>query len=246
VRKIIHFVTRLAQPVHLFGWPDGILYLASKLLTLISMGRARIYKYYFVAQPVIAEPLIRRAATDVRIRKIGHGDAWANRFPRPAHVIADRYRQGACLAACKADELLGYAWIVFDRYEEDEVRCVFMPSPSDISAWDFDVYVDPKYRLGRTFSRLWDAVNTFLRERGYNWTISRISAFNKESLTSHGRLGATGVGSALFFQCGFVQVMISSCRPYFHLSTGKTNIPTLCLWVPTQRSQIVLSTKERK
>jgi len=75
-------------------------------------------------------------------------------------------RQGAiCLGAFKNDELLGYAWILLGTYEEDEVRCFFVPMPEGESAWDFDIYLDPKYRIGFAFPRLWDEVNTYLRSQ---------------------------------------------------------------------------------
>ncbi len=58
-----------------------------------------------------------------------------------ARVLAYRYRQGAiCLAAISEDTVVGYMWLLFGAYEEDEVRARFVPQ-SD-AAFDFDIYVN--------------------------------------------------------------------------------------------------------
>ena len=71
---------------------------------------------------------------------------------------------------------LGYLWLKLQGYEEDEVRCRYVPVPERGTAWDFDIYVAPPYRMGRTFTRMWIAANDFLRSNGIEWTLSRISS----------------------------------------------------------------------
>jgi hypothetical protein len=235
IETMTHLGHKIREPLKLFGWVDGGLYLAATVLANISRGRCGLLKYYFVAQPVAPEPLAVRGAADVVIRLVPQSDPLLSKFPRPPAVIRARYAQGACcFAACKNQEFIGYAWVVFGRYQEDEVRCLFLPSPPDKAAWDFDVYVEPKYRIGRAFLRLWDAVNCYLRERGYQWTLSRISAFNRHSLTSHGRLGSVRLGSAVFLRLGPAQLTFSSCKPRVHVSLSQRTYPTLRLTAPSQ------------
>jgi hypothetical protein len=49
-----------------------------------------------------------------------------------------------------------------------------------------------------------------MRARGVRWTISRVSAFNAESIRAHQRLGARRTGWALFFLCGSLHFTLTS------------------------------------
>ena len=104
-------------------------------------------------------------------------------------MISARFAQGArCLAAVTNEsELAGFLWFTVGPYEEDEVRARFCPEPSGASAWDFDVWVLPRYRMGRLLSYLWGVAGAQLTAEGVGQTVSRISAFNAESLASHRR-----------------------------------------------------------
>ena len=233
VQKISHFMNKLREPIRLFGWLDGSLYFVGWVLAKLSLGHIFLFKYYFVAQPVSEHPMLARPSNDITIFDVPKLDPLVARFPRPAAVIEARYEQGArCFAAVKGEEFIGFAWIVFKRYDEDEVRCQFEPLPGDRAAWDFDIHVEPKYRVGRAFLRLWDAVHAFLRENHYQWTLSRISAFNPHSLASHARLGTVALGSAVFVRVGAAQLMFSAQAPYLHLSLSAASAPKLELRAP--------------
>jgi hypothetical protein len=216
------------------GWRNGILYFVSRVLESLTRGRCRIVKYYFVAQPV---PDHRFASalqtTAISIRRVAPDDPIVNNFPRPTDVVARRFADGAvCIVAAKSDALMGFVWIMPGEYMEDEVRCLYVLEPPGVAAWDFDVWVAPENRLTRTFARLWDVANAFLRERGYLWSISRISAFNAGSLASHQRLGAQKLGSGLFLLLGQAQIAVFNCRPFFHLSAGPGSYPVLRVRAP--------------
>lgn len=202
------------------GWANAGLYALNKTLRALSGERVRLYKYYLVAQPVPATGIVKKPTGNTLIRKIQAGDPQTQLFPRPQWVIEDRYQQGAhCLAAYnKHGELAGYIWLILHRYKEDEVRCNFTPLPVGKCAWDFDVHVAPSYRMGRTFARLWDVANEFLRSQGYQWTLSRISAFNPGSFTAHSSMGSRIMGSALFVCIGEGQLLLSTMPPYVHFS----------------------------
>lgn len=214
-----------------FGVVDGMLYLVARLAGTTG-GRIALYRYLFFAQPVPAEapPAPRRAARFPAVREVGPQDALCAHFPRAPAVIEGRYAQGShCLAAEQDGEFIGYLWLQLGPYLEDEVRCRFVPGPEGRAAWDYDIFLVPERRLGRGFVYLWQAANDFMRERGIRWTISRVSAFNTQSIRSHQRLGARLLGSAIFLKVLSAQVMLSSRRPFVHVSSGAASVPTVYL-----------------
>lgn len=203
---------------------DAPLYLLHLALSVPTGGRAKVERFIFVAQPIHDTPLLPpgKAATSMA-RQINPADPLLTQSPRPAEVIADRFAQGAiCLAIVKNDILQAFLWLVQKHYDEDVARVRFVLPPSGKAVWDFDVYVAPAYRLGYTFLKLWDTANAHLRDLGVRWTLSRISAFNAGSLSSHSKLGARPIGSATFFIVGPLQIMTSSLCPKFHISFGKS------------------------
>jgi hypothetical protein len=226
MRHMLHYCRRLKEKLEGFqdiarqvGKVNAVLYAMDRGFSAISGGRVRIFKYHFVAQPVLATPFLPPGrGRKLEVRQVPPGDPLAVSFPRPAAVIAERYRQGArCLAACKDGELVGYHWHVHRRYEEDEVRATF-GLKNAAAVWDFDVQVAPAHRLGVAFLRLWDEANALLSGQGVRWSCSRISAYNPESMKSHGRLNAAILGTAVFIRIGPWQAMCSDVQPHWHLS----------------------------
>lgn len=200
------------------------LYLLHKALSVPTGGRAKVERFIFVAQPIHDAPLLPpgKAASSTAMQ-LDPGDPLLTQSPRPAQVIADRFAQGAiCLAIVKNDILQAFLWLIQKHYDEDIARVRFVLPPSGKAAWDFDVYVAPAYRLGYTFLKLWDTANVHLRSLGVRWTLSRISAFNAGSLSSHSKLGARPIGTATFFIAGPLQIMTSSLSPKFHVSFGNS------------------------
>ena len=215
------------------GWANGAILAMSRVLHAASRGRCRIVKYHFVAQPIPACALAPATNGSITVELATPGHPIVQQFPRPAHVLARRFAEGAtCFAAIKNGTLMGFIWIKSDEYMEDDVRCLYSLEPRQVAAWDFDVWVAPDFRLSRTFVRLWDAANAFMRERGYRWSVSRISAFNPGSLSSHRRLGIVHLHSAIFLVLGRVQVSFFSCAPYVHLSASEQQYPVLKLRAP--------------
>lgn len=222
---------RLTRAAAELGWLNAATYGMSKILAKISSQRLRLFKYYFVAQPVAEKPLLPAGrGRNIALRWVGRDDPVVAAFPRPPHVIRDRFDQGAlCLVAEIDGRFAGFLWLLLGRYREDEVKSRFVPLPEGVAAWDFDVYVEPTYRVGFAFLRLWDEANRFLRERGVRWSVSRISAFNPGSLASHGRLGIRRIGSALFLAAGERQLMLADVAPYVHFSSSADGIPEVKL-----------------
>lgn len=233
-------LNRISGVRHTFtslGWANGLFYLLARVLNRIS-GSCSLYRYYLVAQPVSPKGrLTEKQGRGIQIREIPPGSHELSSMPRPSDIIRQRFDQGAvCLGAFKGNELAGFLWLRLGPYAEDEVRCRFVPLPEHKTAWDFDVYIDPKYRLGFTFARLWDEADRFLRANGIGWTLSRISAFNAQSLASHAKLGTKVLGVSTFICLGSLQVTIASVSPYLHVSLNPRSSPTLRLEAETGSS----------
>lgn len=225
----------LGEMVRRLGLPSALLWGTARAISMASADRWRLIRYRFVAQPVAAGPLApegRRSA--LVIRRVDAGDSLVAQFPRPPAVIAERFRMGAvCLAAEIDGRFAGFLWIKESQYPEDEVRCVYRIEPAADAVWDFDVYIEPAFRFGRTFARLWDAANAWLRERGYRWSLSRISAFNPDSLAAHRRLGTRIVGSATFIRVGRAQIAFLDRAPFMHVGWRDEQAPTFRLRPPS-------------
>jgi hypothetical protein len=225
---------RWLAPLAEFGPLDGGLYLLHRAAYAVSRGRASVVAYGLYAQPVgMGIYAAVRDDSRTQVVEVLAEDALVHAFPRPAEVIAMRYAQGAhCYAALVKERFAGYIWVSRAHHEEDEVRTRYVLVDSASSAWDFDVYVEPDLRLGRTLGRLWKSVDERLAAQGVRWSFSRISRFNAPSITAHQRLGARKVGSATFIICGALQLMVATLRPWLHLSLREGSRPALRLGPP--------------
>ena len=149
-------------------------------------------------------------------------------MPVPAEILERRFRQPTrCLGAFQNGRFVGYMWLCFGPYEEDEVRCTFVPQPATEAAWDFDMYVFPGDRLGLGFARLWDEANRYLRERGVRFSCSRVSRYNTASRRAHEHFAWKRLGRALYLKGRRWQGMTATVFPYLHLSFGEYARPRL-------------------
>jgi uncharacterized membrane protein YdjX (TVP38/TMEM64 family) len=212
------------------GYLNAVLYGLNKIFDVLGEF-AQIYRYILVSQPIPNYPLLpHRRGQSIDIKLITSMDKALLDLPLTYDVLNFRFEQGAvCFGAFKNGSIIGCLWLCMDRYNEDEIRCRFIPRPTGQVCWDFDVYVVPEHRSGIAFARLWDVANGYLRKRGIRWSMSRISAFNIASLAAHERLGSVRIGGATFIRLLGWQIMMSSLRPFFHLSLGPTMIPDLPL-----------------
>ena len=208
-------------------------YLADRAFERATGGRARLHAMWFYSQPVPAAgvigPSTSRSATataaptrsvgTIVVRRVAAGEIDEAKFQRPVGVVTARFAAGSeCVAALRDGELLGYAWLDFVAVDEIMVRAVFEPAPLGRAAWDYDVWIAPKYRLGRVFSRLWDEAHALLRARGVEATLSWIAMRNDASIRAHERMGAHRVGWAAFLVLGPVQLTLASVRPFVHVA----------------------------
>ena len=216
------------------GPTNGALYVLARLLSRASGNRIRLVRYLLVAQPVPkTTPTSLRPAPPGTIREVDATDPIVAAFPRAKAVITRRFESGdTCLVTESRGRFAGFLWLAFDGYDEDEVRCRYTFKQPDTSVWDYDVYVEPEFRIGRSFSRLWGAANALLAARDVHWSYSRISAFNPTSLAVHKRLGIRTLFSATFLCIGQIQVALVGARPYLHISTHPLSRPVLVLTPP--------------
>jgi len=224
----------LRETLNKLDTTDGLIYLLAKVLRRLSGGRARIVRYHFFAQPVPQEPKkYTRPSVKSRVRQITAADPIMAAFPRSNAVIEQRFQSGAtCFVAENDGRFAGYLWLAKEKYEEDEVRCTYSFTPPERCAWDFDLYVEPEYRIGRTFARLWDAANEHLAGEGVQWSLSRITPLNLGSIAAHQRLGLIKLCSATFLCIGSKQIsFIPSIRRIPFLRH-----PTIALVAPEQDS----------
>ena len=231
--------SKLNQAIKELGVTNGLIYAIHRIMSGISGGKAQIIRYYVVAQPVADKPLLPpHRGKNIEVRKLDKDTPDIYQLPTPREIIEDRLTQGQCLAAYQKGELCGYMWLNLGEYYEEEARCLFVPWPKDKTAWDYDLFIDPKHRLGFAFSRLWDEANKFLRENKVQWSVSRISAFNAVSLASHARLGTQRLGIVNFIVLGPIQFTIGSLPPYLHFSPTYNSRLKIKATIPHSRPHI--------
>jgi GNAT superfamily N-acetyltransferase len=211
------------------GTVNALLYVASRVLGVVTAGHARLVKYYITAQPVHGHELTPpRRGRQIVVDEATSEQVLSLPSDRPRHVLEARLRQGGrCLVARKDGAPVGLQWFTLVDYTEDEVRCVFRLEARHRCAWDYDIFVSPEWRMQPVFSRLWDKCNEILRSAGVIFTLSRINAYNRASRQAHERIGARIVGWALFICLGPAQFAFFSARPWIHVSFSGRRSPVI-------------------
>lgn len=211
-----------------FGIGAGLVYGLARILE-ISRAPLRIFYYELMVQPIGTNKVAPANLTkSFEVREIVDGDPILDQMPPPRAVIDNRFRQNCvCLGAFQKQVFVGYQWLSFGQYEEDEVRCFFSPQPSGEAVFDFDFYIFPEFRFGLGFVALWDATNEYLSRKGIKVTTSRVSRFNTASRKSHQHLGWRRVGRAIFLNSQNFQLMLASTPPYAHVSFGQSPGPVI-------------------
>jgi hypothetical protein len=212
-------ITKLLSPFKQFGFAAGLLYVADRLLGSFSR-RTRVFVYELMVQPIPDQPYTgMRAIRAFDHREIKRGDPELASMPAPAHVIDARFAQGAiCVGTFKQGKFVGYIWLAFDTYEEDEVRCTYVLLPANQSVFDFDLYIFPEFRLGLAFVAIWQNAVALLRSRGVRHSFSRLTRFNLASRTAHAHLGWKLVARAVTLKLWSFECMITTLPPYVSLS----------------------------
>jgi len=225
-------IGKISQLFKSMGLLGGCLYAIARLLQSISPDLNLVY-YRIVVQPVAPQPLLpARRGKQFNFQLLTEPAPLLAALPRPSEVIKSRFAQGSiCIAALLEDELVGCIWLQQEQYQEDEIRCTFALANTQL-AWDYDVYIDDKHRMGFLFAKLWDQANEYLRNRHITHTASRISAFNLASLASHSRLGAEPVTSAVYLVLGTRQITFSPDYPWLQYTGRHAQPPRVTVTSP--------------
>jgi hypothetical protein len=231
------FFGNVRQTWRELGWLNTLFYCIHRILAALGSS-SRLHRYYFVAQPIPEKPLLsprRGGSVIVKPEAPENTDG----LPLSQADIEARLKRGdKCFSAYVEDRVVGYLWLCFVPFDESEVRCRFVLLPRGKTAWDFDIFIRPEFRIGFVFARLWDSANQFLIGRGVSWTMSRISAFNAVSMVSHRSLGAQRLGSAIYLILGYWQFMLATVPPYLHLSMGPDRVPAVYVTAPNNLGNV--------
>lgn len=221
---------RWLAPWREFGAAAGTVYLLDRVLHRMSPAcSAQLHE--LVEQPVQGVALLTPAhAQHLRYVVLHRDSPELAAMPRPAAIVAARFDQGAvALAVYLREKYVGYVWLAFGHYDEDQLRCRFALAQPQRTAFDFDVYVFPAFRLGRAFAAVWHAANSYLSERGVQRTCSRIASANPGSRRAHAQLGARRLARALFLSAGRWQLTVSSALPWPKVHAGFSSTPVMRL-----------------
>lgn len=214
------FLDRLRAVGARLGWLVALLYLAHRALRAVSGGWLDLHCYRLVTQPVRPTGLLPdhlRGSLEVRVLE-PDDPARARALSQPTDLPRRQARGDTCLAAFQDGRMVGHLWLCFAPFDDDETLCRFVPREGEGGAWDFDLSVAPESRGGAVFAALWDGAWPALRQGGYAWTASRVSAFNDLSLRSHARIGARPAGSFLVLRAGGCRAVFATLRPYLRLA----------------------------
>lgn len=223
-------LTKLISPFKEFGWFAGFTYLLNRVLRRLSSNMG-LFHYELMVQPIHEKALLpKKMGANLSMREITKDDPEMQYMLAPKEMLELRFQQDAkCLGCFRHDKFLGYIWICFERYREDEVRADYSLEPRAVSVFDFDLYVFPDSRLGIGFAGIWDGANRYLRERDIKYTFSRLTRFNTESRVSHKHLGWARVAQAVFLKAWDLEVMVATISPYIHFSARQSNRVRLTL-----------------
>ncbi len=197
------------------GFGGWLVYATDRTLGKLLRGKGGFHVLKFYLQPVPAARLVPERPNDpVVVAEIDRTAVAEAAFDRPVGAIPQRFDDGSvCIAALKQGELLGFMWLQHGVLRERIVRCRMHAVPASRVEWDYDFFIEPRYRLGRLFARLWDAAAEHLRDRNVEATLSWVHLANRASAKAHARLGARPIGWAAFLSVLGHQFMISSMRP---------------------------------
>ncbi len=215
---------RLVSPFQQFGLLAGTAYALNRILGRLS-PRLRIQIHDWVVQPVTSKPLLPgRFARSFETREIQSDDPVIGSMPIRPEILQSRLRQNTrCLGTYnKKGQMIGYIWLCFDSYEEDQARYTFFLSPSEQSVFDFDLRIYPEYQMGIGFAALWSGVNQYLYERGVRYSFSRLDRFNQASAKAHSHLGCKRIGGALILQFFAAELIFMSKAPWIHFSCSES------------------------
>lgn len=233
--------SRIYRIYNELGAINGLLYLLDILLRSTTKS-GFIRRYYIVSQPVKVDIIkIENKPRNFILRRLtATCHDVIDQMPRDNILLHQRLLDNAfCFYSMNGGHLSGMLWFRKYSYTEDEVSCIYRLSPPDVLVWDFDVFIDKKYRMGVLFYKLWNEAMIRLMADGIKYTVSRISAFNTNSVRSHQRLGASIVGVITFLVIKNYQITMIGKWPFI-LVTGFSGGRKPVLYIDVDREGVTL------
>lgn len=217
-RRDWRILRRVLAPFLAFGPLGGALYAADRMLLRVS-PRLRVLDYELMVQPIRNGPILPSSRSrNLRARELGPGDPDLDQVIAPCAVRASRFAQNAtCLATYRGNRLVGYIWLCFDSYDEDEARCTYTVHPAGKAVFDFDLVVLPEFRMGLGFAAVWHCTAEYLRKRGVEFSFSRVTRINVISRQSHARLGSIRIGRMMILKLWSLEIFVTTTAPYIQL-----------------------------
>jgi hypothetical protein len=212
---------RIKSLIQQLGYVSAASYLTGKLLDKLFGIYMHHVKFY--SQPISSAPRIPESKLNrYEFTWLNQPEKILDELERPRAVLEARFNQGsACLIAKQNNSFQGCLWLVKSKYIEDQFRAIYhFP---DNAVWDYDVYITPKKRFSMLFAALWDTADSWMKEHGIISSLSRISAYNAQSIRSHETAGAKQIGWMIVLEKNDWQIAISDKSPWLHFSLNSGN-----------------------
>lgn len=206
-------------------WPYCV-YLLGRLLRAMSLGDSVHYCFMAVDLSEVLQNAGKK--TIPSLVTLGKGDERLEAIDAPMDVVEARFAGGAvCSALSGKVTLKAWIWSQSDFYDEDEVRARYVLP--ETAVWDFGAYIQPRYRLGRSFEALWHGFAQGSIHQGKTHSFSRIATHNAASMNAHGRLPHAVLGYCTFIRVFGLQLSMSALLPHWHLSRSDDDQPVFHL-----------------
>lgn len=218
-----------------YGWWNGFIFLFARGLERVSIGRARLLRFFVLARPIGDRSAERPAGDDqVIVREIDASSRLLDQIPGDHMALHRRLQTGnVCIAASTEDRFLGHLWLRRARHDEEDARALYVLDPSHKAMWGFDVRVEDDEPSGRSIAtRLWDGADDYMRAHGVEWTVSRIPAFAPSTHDPEDARSALRIASITFLKLGNAQLGVFTCSPYLSLSWRSRSRPRILIKTP--------------
>lgn len=176
-----------------------------------------------MVQPIPKTPILPPTRSrNLRARELRPGDPDLRQVVAPRAVQEARFAQNSiCLATYRNDRLVGYIWLCFDSYDEDEAWCTYIVRPPGKAVFDFDLVVLPDFRMGLGFAAVWHCTAEYLRGRKVEFSYSRVTRFNLISRRSHARLGSIRIGRMMVLKLWSLEIVASTTREHLQFCNAR-------------------------
>ena len=135
--------------------------------------------------------------SDIRWMTEGEISLFTQTAYRPG-LVRDRLRRGdRCVIMTVADELVGYSWYVFGRFDQSDWLRIIIPPDA---VWTSDIWVAVAHRGRGNDARLKAFASKTFEDAGVTKILSIVDVFNRRSLRAHRKIGSRIHGRLYYFR----------------------------------------------